>query len=874
MGLSCMSCYDDSSLVERIDALEKNAVASIKEQINAIKASITSLEAVDAELKSTIKTLEVKDSTLQDDIDELKEADASLEIKIGELKIYVDEEISNTEDWVTATCATIEKYNEIVKELSALKEIVELRYSTLDKKIDDSIESIKAWINEALKGYYTSEEVDELLKSLKDDLDVLQAKLDNLLREFAIIFDDTEIGILAGGTTSVGYTITGATEKTTVKALGQNGWSAKVTPDGTDKGTITVTAPNPLTEDEIIVLVYDGEFRTIMSSINFVTGVVTPSQTAVELDAEAGTVDITVTSNLNYKVSIPEDARDWLSVIETKAMNTDTITFAYTECIGGTRKATISFYDESDTFVSSTIFIQHGNAYEVTLTKAGTLSNLINENDKWNIEALKISGEINGTDIRFILEMIGYSNDPEEREEGILTILDLSDAKIVEGGDYYKYDSMGNKFYTKNDELGDYMFFYSNLHHIILPKDIKVVGKYALGWCDQLQSVKMFENIEKIDDRAFCDSPNLQSIEIPNGVTYIGEQTFAGINVNTINIPNTVTYIGDEAFCNSGIVSVTIPNSVEFLGNGIFKGSVKIEEYHGKYASQDNKCLIYKDTLICYAYGNKDNVYHIPSEALCIGKNSFTGAQYLTSIIIPNNVHRIQDEAFQYVPLETIEIPTGVEHIEELAFVNCTTIKAFYGKYASHDNKCLIYDGAIIKYASALPDETYNIPEEVNEIGNSAFRQAKLKSIKFSSTVTKIGDDAFNSCYYLDNIEISDNLLTIGNRAFCYCVNLSSIELPDILTSIGESAFCQCEKLTTFIIPTSLKSIGEHAFIHCKNLKEIYCYPIEPPTIYPKYSTNYGYSLGGIDPIIYVPKGSFSKYQYSDFGYGYTIKEM
>ena len=30
------------------------------------------------------------------------------------------------------------------------------------------------------------------------------------------------------------------------------------------------------------------------------------------------------------------------------------------------------------------------------------------------------------------------------------------------GGDYYTYDYMGNKFYTKNDELGDYMFFYSN----------------------------------------------------------------------------------------------------------------------------------------------------------------------------------------------------------------------------------------------------------------------------------------------------------------------------------------------------------------------------------------------------------------------------
>ena len=115
IGLCCVSCYDDSPILERLDALEKNAIASINEQISAIKSSITSLEAVDKELKATIQTLEAKDASQQGEIDKLKEADASLETKIGELKTYVDEEISNTEDWATATFATIEKYNEIIK---------------------------------------------------------------------------------------------------------------------------------------------------------------------------------------------------------------------------------------------------------------------------------------------------------------------------------------------------------------------------------------------------------------------------------------------------------------------------------------------------------------------------------------------------------------------------------------------------------------------------------------------------------------------------------------------------------------------------------------------------------------------------------------
>ena len=271
-----VSCYDDTALIERIDALEQTTIA-------ALQTSITALEAKYTELKDSI----VPSSEIENKISELKE-----------------------------------------------------------------------WMEKLINGYYTKEEIDQQLKLLNTEIKTLETLINSLIGDFAIEFDNSEIGILAGGTTSVGYTITGATEKTTVKALGQNGWSAKVTPEGTDKGKITITAPNPLTEDEIIVLVYDGEYRTIMSSINFVTGVVTPSQTAVELEAEAGTVDITVTSNLNYKVSIPDEAKEWFSVVETKATKTETITFAYTSNNGNIRRCLVNFTDNDGKIISSVTFVQ------------------------------------------------------------------------------------------------------------------------------------------------------------------------------------------------------------------------------------------------------------------------------------------------------------------------------------------------------------------------------------------------------------------------------------------------------------------------------------------------------------------------------------
>lgn len=152
MGLCCVSCYDDSALLERIDALEKNAIASINEQITAIKASITSLEAVDKELKATIQTLEAKDGSLQGDIDKLKEADTSLETKIGELKTYVDEEISNIEDWTTATFATLEQYDSLCVALvdveTSISKLEETFTQALFDAISDSEASMKEWVNE------------------------------------------------------------------------------------------------------------------------------------------------------------------------------------------------------------------------------------------------------------------------------------------------------------------------------------------------------------------------------------------------------------------------------------------------------------------------------------------------------------------------------------------------------------------------------------------------------------------------------------------------------------------------------------------------------------------------------------------------------
>ena len=73
---------------------------------------------------------------------------------------------------------------------------------------------------------------------------------------------------------------------------------------------------------------------------------------------------------------------------------------------------------------------------KLTLDEAGTLPDKISANEKNLITNLKIVGKINGTDLKFIREMAGRDFN-REKTDGKLSILDLSEAKIVAGGDAY-----------------------------------------------------------------------------------------------------------------------------------------------------------------------------------------------------------------------------------------------------------------------------------------------------------------------------------------------------------------------------------------------------------------------------------------------------
>ena len=196
----------------------------------------------------------------------------------------------------------------------------------------------------------------------------------------------------------------------------------------------------------------------------------------------------------------------------------------------------------------------------IKLEEAGTLPSKIGDTKKYKITNLKIMGEINGTDLRFIRKMAGC-NEEGRRTEGELATLDLSGSKIVKGGDIYFYSSYFY-CYTSDD----------------------VIGAYAFYGCSSLTSLTLPSNVTKISESAFEGCSGLTSLTLPSNVTKIGESAFEGCSsLTSLTLPSSVTSIGSSAFYGcSGLTSIYVS----------WESPLSIDAYTFKDANTE-KCILY-----------------------------------------------------------------------------------------------------------------------------------------------------------------------------------------------------------------------------------------------------------------------------------------
>ena len=399
------------------------------------------------------------------------------------------------------------------------------------------------------------------------------------------------------------------------------------------------------------------------------------------------------------------------------------------------------------------------------------------------------------------------------------------------------------------------------------------IGDYMFEGCDALKSIVL--NNTYIGTAAFAGCKNLSNVTI-NGVAgesyVIGNEAFnnSGLKSITFGSDCTVRKIGDKAFAKTKLTSILLPNGLTEIGANTFAGTVTLSKItlpasfsfenivlaggllsgvdielsdESKY-SVENGVLYNKDKTILYAV---------------IDSNT-------TAVSIPATVTEIYDYAFASTKIKSIDIPASVTKIGAGAF-----------KDSKLENINLASSGI-----TEIKADTFNqskllaitLPTSVNAIGANAFAGTLIESIDLSKVVS-IGANAFANCQELATVTITDTLKSVGDYAFTKCASLDTINLPavtdmgegvfvgssvktvifgDAATSLGEFTFYSVTSLKKVVLGQGIEEITEMSFIGCTGLEEV--------------------DLGGVTEIGDYAFANCSKLSVIDFANVVTIGEM
>ena len=399
----------------------------------------------------------------------------------------------------------------------------------------------------------------------------------------------------------------------------------------------------------------------------------------------------------------------------------------------------------------------------------------------------------------------------------------------------------------------------------------KSIGNSAFEGCDGLRSVYI-SSVEawcKIsglgnlmwassNKQLYLNNELLTELEIPDGVTFIGNSAFDGCgSLTNVVIGDSVTSIGHSAFegCDS-LTSIVIPDSVTSIGDHAFRDCTALTEIY--YNATECADLSLNNYVFANAGQSKNgitvtigsNVKKIPAYLFHLRSSSDDYAPKITTVVFEKGsvCESIGSCAFSVDSLTNIEIPDSVTSIDDGAFPgNSANSNLRYNvkdnlRYLGNEqnpylylarvngltsstsptieNTCKFIAAGAFYWCSELTSIT--IPDSVTSIGQTAFYNcSRLTSVVIGDSVTSIGNSAFYSCESLTSVTIGDSVTSIGNSAFSGCDSLTSIEIPDSVTSIGENAFYNCSSLTSIEIPESITSIERKVFSGCSSLTSI-----------------------------------------------------
>ncbi len=270
------------------------------------------------------------------------------------------------------------------------------------------------------------------------------------------------------------------------------------------------------------------------------------------------------------------------------------------------------------------------------------------------------------------------------------------------------------------------------------------------------------------------------------GVTSVGDFAFYGMDIESIEIPQGVTAIGQYAFKNAArLDGVKLPDTLTQLGESAFYGCTGL------------------------------TAIDIPASLYTVRPYTFKNCANLGAVTFQEgNLQKISDGAFYATALEALVLPDCLDIVDVYAFKNCTRLSSITLGMGLTELREAVF------YGTAIPAIT--IPEGITKIGPYAFKDCvKLQTIDLPESLTSLGESGFYGCTAMEKLDLPSAVKKIDGYAFKNCTGLRAVSLPDSLEKLGDSAFHTCTGLPEITIPGSVTGIGSYCFSGSTGIKSI-----------------------------------------------------
>ncbi len=346
---------------------------------------------------------------------------------------------------------------------------------------------------------------------------------------------------------------------------------------------------------------------------------------------------------------------------------------------------------------------------------------------------------------------------------------------------------------------------------IILPKNLKIIGKNAFYGVQIDEELVLPNTLEVIDDDAFNaaytnshanaspifpelgaqkdNQTGVKITKIPDSVYYIGKAAFYGDTNLTANIDvANLQTIGRDAFHGTGITGVVLHSGLRSVGEGAFCANTELRT--------------------------------IEIDADILGNVPRFGDLFGYGWVANNNrSHSVQTSELQF---DSVVIKSNSLHAPLEKEVRLRT-PCKYGTWMGYSDVCANEDGTrgnnrgyingVMAFFYGFNIDTIDLEQAGWEsIPRTMFFMLNANMIKLPSSITTIPDYAFYGTTVEEPVEIPSGVTTIGTEAFQYSNIGFSNALLEGVTTIEKSAFYSADIHGDFTIPSTVQSIGYSAF--------------------------------------------------------------